>query len=550
MNMNLNKIKEKISALFQYIRCTQRLQMIYLGVGIFIFVAIIGILIARSGVEDTKPIIQIREVEVKTVALLASDQTPLEIVGRVRSQTEANLRTEAQGEVTGVYRKVGQFVRAGSIIAEISNRSERASVLEAQARVEQAEANLSKTRSGTRDEQLSILELQMTNANGSLEAAKTNTVNTLLGTYDTIIDAVKRKSDLVFTESFTDTYDFSVQTADSALANKIELDRVKAELVIDRIKVKQDSVSIGSNLDSEIEQTKAHILFVINFLDDVIVTLNKGIGNEQVSQATIASHRLEIIGARTALNSALTNLTNSLDTLNTKRTQFDVAEKNLEQGVTGERAEDIMATEASLKQAQASLQSARAALEKTFIRTPISGTINSLTIEKGDFVSVFKLAAIVSNNRALEIEAFVTDKDKRKLTVGSSVRIADEYLGVITSIAPGVDPETRKIEVRIGIQDKDVDLTHGISVNVSIDRENGKTLLNEDEIIIPIAALKVEADRVVAFTVSEDNTLIAIRVSEGLLIGDKIEIKEGLLPNMKIVVDARGLKEGQEVTIK
>ncbi len=72
---------------------------------------------------------------------------------------------------------------------------------------------------------------------------------------------------------------------------------------------------------------------------------------------------------------------------------------------------------------------------------------------------------------------------------------------------------------------------------------------SDTEVIIPITALKVETDRIVVFTVSDEGRLVAHPVTEGPLLGSNILIKEGVTSDMEIVIDARGLNEGDEVEI-
>ena len=50
------------------------------------------------------------------------NQTPLPTIGTITSQSEATIRTEGSGRITSVYRDTGNFVTAGSVIAEIENR--------------------------------------------------------------------------------------------------------------------------------------------------------------------------------------------------------------------------------------------------------------------------------------------------------------------------------------------------------------------------------------------------------------------------------------------
>jgi hypothetical protein len=68
-------------------------------------------------------------------------------------------------------------------------------------------------------------------------------------------------------------------------------------------------------------------------------------------------------------------------------------------------------------------------------------------------------------------------------------------------------------------------------------------------IIIPIAALKLTPQGGNVFTISTSSTLVAIPVKEGAILGEEIQILEGLTGSEVIVTDARGLKEGQIVEV-
>ena len=71
----------------------------------------------------------------------------------------------------------------------------------------------------------------------------------------------------------------------------------------------------------------------------------------------------------------------------------------------------------------------------------------------------------------------------------------------------------------------------------------------DQEIILPISTIKIEANRTVVFIV-EDNVLVAIPVKTGSILGGSIVIDEGITLDMSIVLDARGLKEGNKINSK
>jgi multidrug efflux pump subunit AcrA (membrane-fusion protein) len=67
--------------------------------------------------------------------------------------------------------------------------------------------------------------------------------------------------------------------------------------------------------------------------------------------------------------------------------------------------------------------------------------------------------------------------------------------------------------------------------------------------IIPITALKVAGETYTVLTV-EEGVLVARDVELGTLLGDKVVITSGVTLDTPIVIDARGLRVGQNVTIK
>jgi len=112
---------------------------------VFLIIDIVVLVNLNKG--DTLPSLNhIRSVELISVEEINNKENILSIIGTVRSENEAVLNTESSGRVIRVYKNVGKFVNAGTIIAEIENSSERASVLQAQGMVEQAEANLERIK--------------------------------------------------------------------------------------------------------------------------------------------------------------------------------------------------------------------------------------------------------------------------------------------------------------------------------------------------------------------------------------------------------------------
>lgn len=530
-------------------RLSRNQKIILLAAVVVLFVVVVSSL-PKGAVEETaKP--DTRAVALINVGEASTETTPLEVTGGVRSESEARLRTETQGEVVGVYATVGQYVGAGTVIAELRNTSERAAVEQAQAALEAAKANLAKGTGGARSEELAVLEISRTNAQDSLDSATVAAENTLLSAYSTVDDVISGSADALFSNPESVNPTFNLATSESEIVTRLRQNRIAIQSILKRESTLSKNIKGIDDVFTEIKNTEDEVRFIQDFLNDLFTVVNNAIPTPSVSETAIAGYKTSVGAARTSISGTLTSLTNARTSLNNSKAALEIAEKNLEIGKTGAQSEDVTALTAAVKQAEAGLSVARANLSRTLIVTPISGTLNTLNLRTGDFANVFELAAIVANNNALEIETYVTDEDKDEIRVGSKAVIAGRYQGVVTSIASGLDPATKKIEVHVGVTDAGAKLTNGSSVRVQIERNDFRVPTEElERITIPISALKVETDRVLVFTVDEENKLVAHEVITGLVLGNSVVIEDGLSPDMNIVKDARGLREGESVNVQ
>jgi RND family efflux transporter MFP subunit len=459
-----------------------------------------------------------RTVSLKSVAELASDSAPLEVAGTVSATSQAQIRAEVGGQITAVNYTLGDHVAAGAVIASVENASQRAAVAQAQGAVDAASAGASVSQT-------------------SLASAKSGAVTALLSAYGVTDKTIHTDIDPMFSNPGGATPQFNVQSSDSQSKVNAENERVSVSAIVTREQTQSANVSASSDLTGELQTTQKELRQVRDFLDTVIKTLNSGIPTNNVSASTIAGYLATANAARSAVVGALSSLSSAQAGIETASKGADTQ--------SGSSA-------AALTQAQAGLAAARAALEKTIIRAPISGTINSLSLKVGDYLSAGAVAAVVANNGALEVTAYVTDSDSHEIAAGSSATITTDegtVTGIVTRVAPAIDPATKKVEVRIGITDGAENLVNGQSVTVSIARAR-KAATAPQTITLPLSALKVGADAISVFTVDENKKLVAHTVSLGQLLGDRVVIESGVTPDMQLVTDARGLQPGETVDIK
>ncbi|MEK9177327.1 MAG: hypothetical protein AAB923_03450, partial [Patescibacteria group bacterium] len=113
-----------------------------------------------------------------------------------------------------------------------------------------------------------------------------------------------------------------------------------------------------------------------------------------VTDAAIAGYRADMSAAVAGMNGLRASLAGTIQDLKVKQAAVVIAEEGVAPGLTGVSA-DIAAAEANLAVAQAGL-------EKTLIRAPISGTINRLDLNVGDYVNATVPIVFISNPGGLE----------------------------------------------------------------------------------------------------------------------------------------------------
>lgn len=461
-----------------------------------------------------------RSVELVRVFDLANGTVPLPTIGQVESQSEAVLRTEASGEIARVTKQVGSTVRAGEVIAEIENAAQRAEVLRAQGVLQGAQAQLVKLQNSSTESQTLIKEA-------------------IRSAFTTADDAVRNKADQLIRDPETGTPEITTASSDYFVRQTAQQQRAAlngtfrewtdALVALDGITSTDALVVYVLTAQQNLQETRA-------FLDNMALVANGFEPTNTLSQGTIDKWRSDISTARSSVNAALTNLVSSYNSL---RSQIDAVNGG---------GEDVQFAQAQVTQAEAGVLAAQAALEKTIIRSPITGEVNQLDIKQGDFVSALQEVAMVANNGALEIITSINEQDRKTVSVGAAVTIEGSYKGVVTRIAPAVNRQTGKVEVAVGV-DGDAPLVNGQSVALAIARTVSTTQRADGVITIPLSALKITTNGNVVFTVT-DGTLVALPVTVGSIIGEGIIITDGLSSTDTIVRDARGLTEGQVVTVR
>lgn len=490
-----------------------------IGAGVIVVAALLGLHFATRPAPAAQAPNEVSHVQVETVANLSQTSGPLVVTGKVTSLNQATILAQTSGQITSLIKKVGDYVSAGEVIAEFENSSQQASVAQAKGSLDAAQANLAGVQGPT----------------GS--SAKAGAVNALLTAYAAVDSSIRGTADTMLSNPDSVNPTFLITTNNSQLPITIENERVSLGSVWTRETTNAKTLSQSDNLDAEITTTLGEVRDTRAFLDNIIQALNSAIPSQSATQTQITADLAAATAARTSLTTALSSLAS--------------AQATLENGGSGSGSPNIAAAQAQVAEAQGALAAAQANLDKTIVRSPISGVIVSLPINQGDYISQNAQVAEVSNPGALEVDTAVTPSDAKTLAVGGKATIETNTSGVIVSISPALDPTTNKIPVKLGIVGNQSNLTDGQTVSVSLSRTITPPPKNNAStaILIPIIAAKITPEGPVVFTVSTSSVLISHPITLGTILGQQVTVLTGLTTDMPIVTDARGLSNGETVVV-
>jgi RND family efflux transporter MFP subunit len=460
-------------------------------------------------------------VQLKSVRDLVANNS-FTAVGTVEAVSEARLQTEAGGRVTAVTAEIGNTVRAGTVIASLENNSERAALLQAQGSYEAALAGAEQSDSGKRD------------AETGLDSARTGAISAARASYSTANNTLVTSVDQFFSNPEGMVPGLKIDGNTSVLNSE----RVAFQTLLPKWQANIDSAN-NNSLKQLLNESEANIVRLTAIVETFIKITSESANNELLADKPIPSYTPGLIAERNALNGALSSIQSA-------RFALESAEEGVLRAEIGGTGSDVSLANAQVKIALGSLRLAQANYEKTLVRSPINGVVNALYLKAGDYVTPGQPAAIIANNAGLEIKTSISQEESVEVAVGDSVVIDGTSTGTISAIGGAIDPTTSKVAVKVSVDDTS-SLQNGSTVSVLFTTDSAEEI---SEIVIPLSAIKMTGSGPVVFDVdTSTNALKATPVTLGAITGESVVVKEGVTLESMVVVDARGLKEGQIVSV-
>ncbi|MCB9666800.1 MAG: efflux RND transporter periplasmic adaptor subunit [Myxococcales bacterium] len=208
-------------------------------------------------------------------------------------------------------------------------------------------------------------------------------------------------------------------------------------------------------------------------------------------------------------------------------------------------------SEADASAAQAELRQAALNLRDAYVRSPIAGTIETRSVETGQYVNPGSVLATLVQREPLLLRFQVTDQEASRLSNDMEVNFVTKdaktsYRAKIVHVSQAADATSRLIPVVAEVDSANSDsLRPGTFAEVTVPIGAAQQAL-----VVPQTAIRPSERGFIAYIV-KDNIAHERILTLGMRTADgHVEIREGLNPGDLLVVrGAEALRDGVKVTV-
>jgi len=203
-----------------------------------------------------------------------------------------------------------------------------------------------------------------------------------------------------------------------------------------------------------------------------------------------------------------------------------------------------------LEQVGLALSQSQIAYEKTIIKAPISGVINSKKINQEDFLSPGQVVAEIVGRGKIEALLYLNQDEINRIKPKDDVEIlisGKSYKGKIDSYSKIANPNNGRFEVKIVSTEnisQNTNQTAQVILNIYLDSPD------QNSFFVPLDAVNIGQTKKEVFVV-ENGKAKAKNVELGRIIGTQIEVLNGLQTGDVLVIEnSRNLQDGQAVKVQ
>jgi HlyD family secretion protein len=448
--------------------------------------------------------------------------------GEVKPATKVDLHFKSTGRLVGLSASVGKTVAGGQVLARQDTSELSAQLAELEAAIAVQEARLAQLLAGASAEEIKIAETAVTNARRAL-------VDSLTDAYLKADDAVRGKSDQLFTNPRTQHPQLLVSVTDQSLKNDVEWRRLTLEttvlpkwaLAVSELSASSDDLLATSAMLKEYGES------VKVFLDQLALVVNDPTTRYTTGGETTdvpSTWKTDVATGRTNVGTALSAQTTAENTLTTAQDQLSAKKAPA-------RASDIALYEAQIAQAKAALARTKTQISDMLLTAPAAGIVTSVDGEIGELIGSDKTVVSLMSG-ALEVDVDLSENNVAYVKLGQDTRITLDafsdvsWKGRVTQIEPAGTEIGGNVyyKTTVVFEDPDERVKAGMTANVYIE-----TAAKSNVLVVPTSALE-SRDGKTYLSVFENGQPVERAVELGIRSKGMVEIISGVSEGEAVVL--------------
>ncbi|MCW3053447.1 MAG: Multidrug resistance efflux pump [Chthonomonadales bacterium] len=489
--------------------------------------------------------------------------------GSITSQTGTQVKIGSQvtGRIKRLYADVGSQVRAQQVIAELDLPDVQAQLDQAKYNLDAAQTKLAQTKSGVNMERtqtssaVAQAQQQLKSTGAKLAAAQAAVKQ----------QVVQTQADIRRGQTALSTAQAALSTAKSNLAQvqagaNLQVATVQEQLKQAQANARNSAVNLqreqvllakGYVAAGEVDTAQAQATVNQSLVDaaqqNIELVKQKVAADLQAGQDLVTQAQQGVESARAALDAAQaevnTDATKQAD-VDDARAQVkqaeagvNIAEGNLSQDVL--KAQDVLQAVEAMGASRAQVVYNKAQVDKTFIRSPISGTVLQLAAQQGETLAAGLSAPtliVVADLDRLQVDAYVDETDIGKVKLGQEADITVDafskkvFKGRVIKIASGSTIQQGVItyDVTLSLANPGHQLKPDMTANVTIQIGHESNVL-----LVPSETIRLSG---------RGGTVNVLVKQEGKSVIQERSVKTGGSDGVNTAIRT-GLKEGDTIVL-
>ena len=485
--------------------------------------------------------------------------------GSVEPPAVLDLYFTSSGKLTALAVGVGDNVSQGQVLAKLDTAQLDAQLAQMQGGVDAAQAKLDQLFAGASSQDITVSQTAVANAQAAFQNAqaagdnaKQSAINTIRDAYSKTDDAVRNHVDRLFSSPASQSPSFGAVivgataqyniTAAPDAENMINAERKDVEKILETWEASSVN-SIGSSLDSEIAASSDNLWTVQKFLNDVAAVVNSFNSANLANDTVYQNYRNDVLTARTAVDTAITNVTAAAGVLKSAKTTVDAAGGALNSAqdalmlkAAPARQAEVALDQSQIDQARAAMRQVRTQINNLTITAPEAGIIIRTNGNVGEVATPATPVVSLIPTAALQAKLNVSEDNVANVANGQAVKMTldalggAEFTGKVVSIEPAgtIIGGAVYYKTTVTLDDPDSRIRPDMTVNAKIE-----TAVRLNALTVPISALQSSGGKTYIQVLSgkkasQKAVITGIKSQDGM-----VEVLSGISENDQVIIGAK-----------